>query len=165
MFASEVVMSDLTAKEVMNQSVLCIRVDWTVEELADFLNEHSITGGPVVDEKGAVVGVVSTTDIVRNSKFALKVKAADDTPAYYQDDSDTVFLDQLIPSLAVSKDSTVTVRDIMTPMLFNVTEETPIRHVADAMLKGHIHRVFVTNEEKLLGIITTMDLLEIIRNQ
>jgi CBS domain-containing protein len=36
--------------------------------------------------------------------------------------------------------------------------------VADAMIRGRIHRVFVTRDEKLVGIITTMDMLKIIRD-
>lgn len=157
-------MKELTAQDIMKVDVLSIKADWTIEELADFLNEHSITGGPVVDDDGTPVGVVSTTDIVRNSTFAFKNPPGNKTTDYYQDDIDPAYLNQLIPSLAVKKGEDVTVRDIMTPMMFNVSRDMRIQQVADAMIRGRIHRVLVTDDDKLLGIITTMDLMDILRN-
>jgi CBS domain-containing protein len=52
----------------------------------------------------------------------------------------------------------------MTPMIFQVTEDTPVQQVADMMIKNRIHRVFVTREEKVVGIISTPDILKIIRD-
>ena len=158
-------MKELTAQEIMKEDVLSVQADWTLEELADFLNEHSITGGPVVDDAGTLVGVVSTTDIVRNSTFAFKNSHGKKMIDYYRDDIDPAYFNQLIPSLAAKKRQDVTVRDIMTPMTFSVSRDMRIQQVADAMIRGRIHRVLVTDDDKLLGIITTMDLLDIIRNQ
>jgi CBS domain-containing protein len=52
----------------------------------------------------------------------------------------------------------------MTPMIFDVNEDTKVKQVADTMIRGRIHRVFVTREGKLTGVITTVDMLEVIRN-
>ena len=157
-------MKELTAQDIMKKDVLSIKADWTLEELADFLNEHSITGGPVVDDDGTPVGVVSATDIVRKSAFTFKNSHEKKTTDYYRDDIDPAYINQLIPSLSTKKGQDVTVRDIMTPMTFSVNKDMRIQQVADAMIRRRIHRVLVTDEEKLLGIITTMDLLNILRN-
>jgi CBS domain-containing protein len=58
----------------------------------------------------------------------------------------------------------VQVREIMTPMIFKVSEEDSIQEVADIMLKGRIHRVFVTRGTLLTGIVTALDMLQVIRN-
>jgi CBS domain-containing protein len=58
----------------------------------------------------------------------------------------------------------ITVQDIMTLMIFDVDESVSVQQVADYMIKGHIHRVFVTREKKLTGIITALDLLKVIRD-
>ena len=58
----------------------------------------------------------------------------------------------------------MTVQDIMTPTVFSVDEEAALQHVADAMIRGRIHRVFVTRQKKLVGIITALDMLKIIRD-
>jgi CBS domain-containing protein len=52
----------------------------------------------------------------------------------------------------------------MTPMVFDVTEGMKVKQVADTMIRGRIHRVFVTRDEKLTGVITTVDMLKVIRN-
>jgi CBS domain-containing protein len=59
----------------------------------------------------------------------------------------------------------VTVKDIMTPMIFELEEDATVEEAADMMLKGRIHRVFVTRDKKLIGVVTTMDMLKVIRNQ
>jgi CBS domain-containing protein len=52
----------------------------------------------------------------------------------------------------------------MTPMIFSVREDTSVQEVADTMLKGRIHRVFVTRDGKLTGIVTALDMLQVIRD-
>ena len=47
----------------MNPNVLVVQEDMTVEELARFLVESEISGAPVVDPEGRLVGVVSVTDL------------------------------------------------------------------------------------------------------
>jgi CBS domain-containing protein len=61
-------------------------------------------------------------------------------------------------------ESPVQVREIMTPMIFNVSEDDSVQAVADTMLKGRIHRVFVTRGNLLTGIVTSLDMLQVIRN-
>jgi CBS domain-containing protein len=57
-----------------------------------------------------------------------------------------------------------TVDDLMTPMVFDVSEDTPLQTVAETMLKGRIHRVLVTHKNHLVGIITALDLIRVIRD-
>jgi CBS domain-containing protein len=52
----------------------------------------------------------------------------------------------------------------MTPTIFRVDEDETVQRVADTMIRGHIHRVFVTQEEKVIGIISAADMLEVIRD-
>jgi CBS domain-containing protein len=49
-------------------------------------------------------------------------------------------------------------------MIFSVSEDTSVQEVAETMLKGRIHRVFVTRENKLTGIVTALDMLKVIRD-
>ena len=50
----------------MTHKVLTAGSDWTLAELKTFLLEHSISGAPVVDAHGKLVGVVSATDVMRS---------------------------------------------------------------------------------------------------
>jgi Predicted transcriptional regulator, contains C-terminal CBS domains len=49
----------------MTDRVLTAQADWSLQELASFFTEHSISGAPVISDYGGVIGVVSVTDIAR----------------------------------------------------------------------------------------------------
>jgi CBS domain-containing protein len=51
------------------------------------------------------------------------------------------------------------VRDIMTPAIYSVDAETAIPEVAETLINSHIHRLLVTSGERVVGIITSSDLL------
>jgi predicted transcriptional regulator len=157
-------MVNLTARDIMNQDVLSVGMDWSVDQLADFLVENSISGAPVISEDGKLVGVVSLTDIVRYRRMPATDSKDDDTHEYYIHTTDLNYSNEEIESLHLDAESLISVRDIMTSRTFNVNEDTKIRDVADAMIRGNIHRVLVTRNHTLVGIITSMDMLRVIRD-
>src|ERR1700676_5299107 len=59
----EIAMRPITAADLMNPKVLAVREYMTLRELAAYLIHHQITGAPVEDGSGRLVGVVSTVDI------------------------------------------------------------------------------------------------------
>ena len=61
-------MKNLIAKDIMNPSVISVEEDLSVHELANFFTEKMISGAPVVNKDGKLVGVVSLSDIVRNDE-------------------------------------------------------------------------------------------------
>ena len=157
-------MVSLMAKDIMNPDVLSVGPDWSIGQLADFLCANSISGAPVISEDNKLMGVVSMTDLIRQTSMPGINSCNDSTEEHYIHSSERQYSPEEIESSRIDAQSLVTVRDIMTPVTFNVNEHTRIQDVADAMLRGRIHRVFVTRNESLLGIITTMDLLSAVRD-
>jgi len=157
-------MKDLTAKDIMSQEVLEVRADWSVQRLIEFLVENSISGAPAISEKGSLVGVVSLTDIIRHDTLLEKGSQSYETHEYYLHTLKSQFAPQEIDSLHFGHEPLMTVRDIMTPTIFKVSENTTVQQVADTMIRSRIHRVFVTQEEKVVGIISTADMLQVIRD-
>ena len=157
-------MKQMTAKDVMNPHVLSVPADWTIEELGQFLIDKAITGAPVTDENGTFIGVVSLTDIVRQESFTELRMHADEPHDYYLHGWENRLSPEDISSFHVEEKPQITVREIMTPMIFKVDEKTSIKEIADTMIDGRIHRLLVTREGKIIGIVTTMDLLKVIRD-
>ncbi|RLC15226.1 MAG: hypothetical protein DRI24_11455 [Deltaproteobacteria bacterium] len=156
-------MKNLTAKHVMNPDVLVAESNWSVNHLAEFFMENCISGAPVQSNAGILIGVVSLTDIVNHEiqtaggwqgphDYYLHVLERQ----YVNREEDVAFQIEAEPD--------VMVRDIMTPTIFQVSENTTVQRVADVMIKNHIHRVFVTNKDKIVGIISTPDMLKTIRD-
>ena len=157
-------MERLTAKDVMNKDVLSVGMDWSIEYLTDFLVENGISRAPVTSEDGKLVGVVSLTDIVRHSSLPGNDYRLNSPHDYYRHGLEHQYAKEDIRSLNIGAEALDTVRDIMTPMIFDVTEDTKVKQVADTMIRGRIHRVFVTRKEKLTGVITTVDMLKVVRD-
>jgi CBS domain-containing protein len=153
--------TELTAKDVMTKRVLTIQGDALVSELVSLLSENMITGAPVVDSDGKIVGVVSTTDVARQS--AKRSFKREHTPDFYLHGWELIEDD--IHSFSVEEESDEKVQDIMTPVIFSVSENATISEMADTMVGGRIHRLIVTAGDAVVGIVTTLDLLKAFRRR
>jgi CBS domain-containing protein len=143
-------MRPITAADLMNPKVLAVREDMTLRELAAYLIHHQITGAPVEDGGGRLVGVVSTVDIAE-AMLADPGEAGPEGPEKLGegDEADEPYLPE----------DDVLVRDIMTPAIESVPEDATVSEVASRMLDSHVHRLLVTRDGRPVGIITTSDLL------
>jgi CBS domain-containing protein len=54
------------------------------------------------------------------------------------------------------------VRDVMTPTVYTVPEDTPVPQIARAMIAGRIHRLFVTSRGRVVGIVTSLGLMTLL---
>lgn len=142
-----------TVKDILHRQVTTMEPDMAVQELVRFFLDQRITGAPVVDEEGKVIGVVSRTDLLRYQRHA--PPAAQKAPGYYYDTDG----EALVRHLQLDVPASAVVRDIMTPAAFMADENTPIADIARFMLRRHVHRVLITRKGKLAGIVTSMDLL------
>lgn len=151
-------MKALKAKDVMTTEVVTVRDDLTLGELTDVLMENEISGAPVVDSEGSLVGVVSVMDVARQSSNESTVGVDQGNPEFFVRGWEEKFSLEELGRLRVHETGS-TVRDVMTPALFTVAESDPIADVARTLVDGHIHRVLVTRDSELIGIISSLDLL------
>jgi CBS domain-containing protein len=152
-------MRPITADDVMNPNVLMVQEDMTVEELARFLVESEISGAPVVDSTGRLVGVVSVTDLARSVAQATDAATDRSSPDFFVREWDDTLRRDQIEELRFGEETEMRVRDIMTPAIYSVDAETPIPEVAETLINSHIHRLLVTSGERVVGIVTSSDLL------
>ena len=155
-------MDKVTAVQVMTREVLSVGPDWPVDRLVEFLTDHSIWGAPVVSEEGAPIGVASLTDVARSG--ALAERSLSEVPTYYGQGLERTVRQEELAGLRVHVESQTMVRDIMTRVVFSVDEDATVQEVAEGMITGRIHRVLVTREGKMVGIISALDLLPLVRN-
>ena len=135
-----------------------------MHELANFFTEKMISGAPVVNKDGKLVGVVSLSDIVRNDERRTAIVNDKQESDYYLSGWEDNLNSDEIQELHLEEDDSLTVRNIMTPLIFKVKETELISAMSDIMIGGRIHRLLVTRDEKVVGIITTLDMLKAIRD-
>jgi CBS domain-containing protein len=129
-------------KDLMNRDLVTVPPDMPVSELAGLLSTRMISGAPVVDEAGKVVG---------------RAGLQTDRDMYY---SVPEMEDYLVGFFTVDDFSPgATVRDIMTPAVYTLGQEATILEAAEMMRAARIHRIIVTQEGHPQGIVTTMDLV------
>jgi CBS domain-containing protein len=118
---------------MMTRDPIVVRADAPLSEAAKLLDRHRISGLPVVDGTGALVGVVSHTDLLRART--------------------TEHLWANWPGLAV--------RHLMTSPALSVGPDATVAEAAHLMERDHVHRLIVVGEDGRtpIGIIATADLV------
>jgi len=149
------------AREIMTPHIKSVPQNWTMEQLARFLTDHDIAGSPVTDEQGEVVGIVTLKDI---TEFRWNATTSPSDLELTPEEAAEARRLRLAIFEEMSK-VPVEVRDIMTPHVLSVDEETPVREIADTMMREHLHRIFVTRDSRITGIITTYDMLKVISDR
>jgi len=155
-------MKQMIAAEVMNPHVLAVSPDMTVHELVSFLVENQITGAPVLDRTGRLVGVVSETDIAEAELE--RAEPVDDRadPEFdlrgWEEEAEPGELRKLHVHAA----GDITVGDIMTPTAYTVPHDTAVEDLARTMVTGRVHRLLVTRDSHVVGIVTSLDLLKLL---
>jgi CBS domain-containing protein len=152
-------MRPITASDLMNPEVLTVRDDMTARELAAFLIENEISGAPVSDAQGRLVGVVSLVDIAAVASGEGERLARNGSSFFIDDEwGEGPDEEDRVEDLPPGHES-LRVADIMNPRIYSVREDAMVSEIASLMLKGHVHRLIVTREDRAVGIITTSDLL------
>ena len=157
-------MTQLAAQDIMTKDVLTARAEWTIQTLADFFLSKAISGAPVLNNKEELVGVVSVTDLLRyNSSNSGGIHERPDTHDFYLHGLEGYSQDD-IKAMRIDDTPKTLVKDIMTTVVFDVEQSARAQDVASTMIKGRIHRVFVTDNKKVVGVVSAHDMLKIVRN-
>lgn len=155
-------LGSLTAQDIMTRDVITLLDSASVDIAITQLRENHITGAPVVDGVGRLVGVLSLRDLMNVARG--KQRKRDPIPLAHGRDQTTWDLFAQATPLD-SKLRAQTVSERMTQTVTSVTTDAPLVEVARAMCNGHWHRVPVVDEHNTLcGIIATMDILAAIVN-
>ncbi len=123
-----------TVRDLMTTDVITIEPDALVGRAVELLADSHISGLAVVDHHHHLVGVISTTDIV-NAEAEI---AADSVRAHLW--------------------AVATVRDIMTRKPLPVSPDLELREAALQMDYADVHRLFVMEGDRLVGVISRSDI-------
>ena len=154
---------NLVARDFMIHPVVCAREDTTVKALMTILGEKKITGVPVIGADDRLVGVVSVTDLLSHGGFSGLEEEIGDSHFHSSPAMDGMAeAHDLFEPDGEVLDHPVT--DFMSRSVITASEHDPIGKIADTMVSRRIHRVIIVEEEKVTGIISTMDILKALRN-
>ena len=144
------------ARDIMTTEVITVSPDDDVEKVARLLLEHQISGLPVIDGGGKLVGVISEGDLVGREKEFKGPSYTVFLGAVIYLERPQRFLDELKRTIALKVSELMSSKKI-----YMVGPESTVEEVATIIVEKGINRVpVVDGEHKLLGIITRQDILK-----
>ena len=141
----------MRAHQIMTRRVVTIKPEGTVLEAANLMLQNHISGLPVVDAAGKLVGIVSEGDFIRRSEIGtgrtrgrwLRFIVGPGKAA-------TDFVHEHGRKIS----------EIMVPSPLTITEDTPLEEVVELMEKNNVKRLPVVRDDKLVGIVSRANLLQ-----
>lgn len=144
--------SGITAGELMTREVVTVSPDSSLVEAVQLMARHRISGLPVVDATGTIVGMLTEGDLLRWREG--------------QSEKQARWLEMLAEGAHLAPDflegiqsQQLKVQAAMSPGVTTLSEDTPARAVADLMMRKRIKRVPVLRDGRLVGIVARSDLV------
>ncbi|MDT8436940.1 MAG: CBS domain-containing protein [Gemmatimonadota bacterium] len=171
----------LTLRDIMTTDIVTVGPDIDLHQLAEVLSGRGISGAPVVEGE-AVVGVISTSDLLdveTTTPGAPRFRddgsdwgeydVADDeseqpSSSYYASywaDAGVDVLERIETPESPEWNhlGERTVGEAMTPTVWSLAPDAPVREAARLMLENRIHRVLVVEDGTLVGIVAASDIV------
>jgi CBS domain-containing protein len=150
--------AQVTARDLMRTNVITVGYNAPLSEVERTLADNKISGAPVVDEGGRIIGILSLKDLVDHytedpdsrprrgrGYFHLSYEEMD------EEDAD---------AFEVPEESEDTAEDVMNSQIYSVGPDAGLPEIAAVMAKHRIHRVLVEENGRFLGLLSTTELLE-----
>lgn len=147
-----------TARELMQAAIVRVGPDDTLRNVQRLFADEQIHGAPVVDDFGRVLGVISTSDLLRAAADDLDARRP--SPSYFRDgisEAESLADESILEALGEQ-----CVADVMTNDIVSVGPLTGIHEVAKMLRHNRVHRVLVMEDDVLVGVISSFDLIELL---
>lgn len=140
----------MTVRDVMTRSVLSVRPETPLKDVARMLIDHAISGVPVVNAEGRVLGIVSEAD------FLIKEQGAEHV---HHRPLARIFGESRESQTQMAKLEAATAAEAMTAPPLTIDPTRPMSEAAAIMTTHGVNRLPVVDDGVLVGIVTRADLV------
>lgn len=134
----------MKAREIMSTPVVTVRPETALKDVAALMAEHRVSGVPVVDRSGAVVGVISESDFIARMEFGPR----------------RGLLDRLARWLGATRRLQArSAAELMTSRVLTAGPDAAVRELVHLMSAHDVNRIPIVAEGRILGIVTRADIL------
>ena len=141
----------MRAHQIMTRSVVTVAPDTSIVDAANLMLQQHVSGLPVVDASGKLVGIVSEGDFIRRSEIGTQRKRGR-------------WLKFILgPGTAASDfvhEHGRRVEEVMTKDPLTITEDTALAEIVDLMEKNNVKRLPVVRADRIVGIVSRANLLQ-----
>lgn len=141
-----------TVASIMTREIFAVRPETDLETTAKLLTERHITGAPVIDAQCSPIGVVTLTDLVDPLRERSDRLGESKFYCLTQHSRSILWGDGAVTPIGV-------VADVMSRFVLSVEPQTSLWRAAERMVSEDVHRLLVVDHGRLVGIVTSMDVL------
>jgi CBS domain-containing protein len=138
------------ARDIMSTKIVTVSPSTTVREIAALMVEKHVSGLPVLNDNGTLVGIVSEGDLLRRPEIGTQKHRRRWASFFTGVDEQ---------AREFTKSHGLRAGDVMTKQVVHVSEATPLGVVVGLMEKHDVKRLPVLTDAKLVGIVSRADLL------
>ncbi|MEZ2353530.1 CBS domain-containing protein [Caballeronia sp. RCC_10] len=141
----------MQASDIMTKSIISASPEMSVRDAAGTMVFAGISGMPVIDEEGKLLGIVTEGDLMHRAELGTGLK-------------DRAWWLEMLPSARdmasqYVKEHARKVKDVMSTDVATITESCPIGDIADLFAQRHIKRVPVMRDGRVVGVISRANLI------
>ena len=141
------------ARDIMTRNIIVVEEDTHINNLIRIFMDNKISCVPVVNDEKKLVGIVTKTDILGHfMDIDLHISVKDTLHDILEFSSEQRDL-ETVPETEMK------VRAIMTPNPITTGEDTTVESLAKTMINNKIHRLIITRDNEIAGIVSTLDIL------
>jgi CBS domain-containing protein len=152
-----------TARDVMTVDLVCATTEMTLRDFARLLDEFEVSGAPVVDTTGQLIGVASKTDLIHRAiDPELGVEPRYVFDMLYPDEDEDNPPDDKGESMI---EEPVYITEFMTEDPVTARPDESLSAIAARMIDARVHRIIIVDpENRPIGIVTSLDMLKVFRD-
>ncbi len=140
----------MQAKDVMTRNVVAIDQNGTLLQAARMMLQRRISGLPVVNSSGELIGIITEGDFLRRAEIGTERRRSR-------------WLDLLFGPGKLASEYTHShgrkIAEVMATDLYTVSEDTPLNEIVRTMEKHNVKRLPVLRGKKIVGIVTRSNLM------
>jgi CBS domain-containing protein len=151
------------AKDIMSTDVTTVDFEDRLTDVYQIFVEKEISGAPVIGEGDRIVGVVSIRDLLRAIEEESDPRL-DESYYFHNYNYDSWPRTEGLSEIEDFQDrlGRRTVAEVMTNNVISVSPSVPVGKIAALVRLNHIHRVLVLDDEKLVGLVSLFDLIQLL---
>jgi CBS domain-containing protein len=141
-------------KDIMTRDVITVTMDDNVEKCASLLIKHNLSGLPVLDDSGRLVGIVTEGDLIRRASRIKGPAVLEVLGGLIYLDSPKKFMDELKNSMGQKAG------DVMTKKVVTIDPDQTIEEGATLLVEKKVKRLPVVDKKgELVGIVSRRDIM------
>ena len=146
----------MKARDIMTRDVITVKPDLPIIDFCRLIHEKHIAGVPVVDDDGDLVGICTEKDVIIATVLSEDVEVfSGEFKQLFTGDKSSIH-DRFLPS------HYSTVGEIMTRDPTVAYPDESMQHIAEHMIDEHCHRLPIVEGKKVVGIISTHDIIRLV---